>query len=147
MVVLTGEYCEQPNARLDAFTNPGRERLAGQAGFTLLEVLVALAILAIVMIALVRVGGESAQLIDRIEGDYYADIIAQDLINRVALEAPIRETGQRTQTQRIANTDWQITRTVSRHEQGQLLLVRFRVQAAPPQHGQAVRQTLIAIAP
>jgi len=109
-------------------------------GFTLLEVLVALAVLAIVMITLVRVGGQSAQLLDQIEGDYYADIIAQDLINRAVLERTPVELGRREQTERINHTDWRITRTVEATQEAALLMVTFRVVALDPYHGQAERQ-------
>lgn len=113
------------------------------AGFTLLEVLVALAVLAIVMITLVRVGGQSAQLLDQIEGDYYADIIAQDLVNRAALEQLPDELGRREQTERINHTDWRITRTVEVTSETAVVMVTFRVVALDPHHGQAVRQVWV----
>ena len=56
-----------------------------QRGFTLLEVLVALVILAIALAAVIKVSGQSAQMLDRLRADTAATLIAQDLCTRLQL--------------------------------------------------------------
>lgn len=79
---------------------------ASPAGFSLLEVLVALAILAVAMGALVRTAGMEAASLAQVRERSQAQWIASNLIAEARLQAEVPATGSRDGRLEYARRDW-----------------------------------------
>ena len=106
-------------------------------GFTLLEVLVALVILAIALGAVIKVSGQSAQALQQMRGDTAATVIAQDLCARLQLAGIAPEIGTRNSTVEIEGQSWPVRQTVTAGQLSGVLQVNYFVKTPPPFEGQA----------
>ncbi|MDY0146887.1 MAG: type II secretion system minor pseudopilin GspI, partial [Halothiobacillus sp.] len=84
-----------------------------EQGFTLLEVLIALVVLAIALAAVIKVSGQSAAMLDRLRADTAATVIADDLCARLQLSAQAPELGTRQSDVMINGQPWRVRQTVS----------------------------------
>lgn len=75
-------------------------------GFTLLEVLVALAILAISMGAVIKVAGQGASNIGQLRDQTLASWVAMNEINAILLARDWPEPGSNRGTAEMANREW-----------------------------------------
>jgi general secretion pathway protein I len=106
-------------------------------GFTLLEVLVALVILAIALGAVIKVSGQSAQALQQMRGDTAATVIAQDLCARLQLSGLAPEIGTQNNLVVIEGQSWLVRQTVSAGQLPGVLKVSYFVKTPPPYTGQA----------
>jgi general secretion pathway protein I len=109
----------------------------GQVGFTLLEVLIALVILAIALGAVIKVSGQSGEILQRLRADTAATVIAEDLCARLRLAADVPPLGTQNSEVRIAGKTWQVTQTVSAGMIPGVLRVQYRVATPAPYAGQS----------
>lgn len=102
-------------------------RHAEHRGFTLLEVLVALLLLALAMVALVRGAGQEAQALVLQREATLAQWIAADLIAETRLSRNLPSSGQRQGQKRYAGRDWRWQLDVEATDDPQLLRLEVRV--------------------
>ncbi len=89
-----------------------------RGGFSLLEVLVALAVLALVMAALVRTAGQEARALAQAREHSLAQWLAADLIAEARLEPALPASGLRQGRTRLDGRDWRWTMTIGTTEAG-----------------------------
>jgi general secretion pathway protein I len=75
-------------------------------GFTLLEVLVALAVLAVALGAIIKAASESAHNVGYLKNKTLASWVAQNQINEILLAKQWPETGTRQGTAKMAGQEW-----------------------------------------
>jgi general secretion pathway protein I len=90
-----------------------RARRYGSSGFTLLEVLVALAIVALGLMAVFGQVSQSVTVAIRLRDKTFADWIAMDQITQLRLGGDFPAVGTRTEDVDMANTKWRCTVKVS----------------------------------
>lgn len=106
-------------------------------GFTLIEVLIALVVLALALGAVIKVAGQSGDVLGQLRGDTAAAVVAEDLCSRLRLAQEIPDRGTRTSKVRIDGHDWQVTREVVAGAFPDVLEVTFRVRAPSSVDGRA----------
>lgn len=99
------------------------KRWMRQNGFTLLEVLVALAILAIAMAALVRGAGQNASNQSYLEERMFAHWVAMNRLAEVRLKKTPVATGSSNGTTFLGGRDWHWTMGVKKTMDGDVLRV------------------------
>jgi len=114
-------------------------------GFTLIEVLVALVVLALALGAVIKVAGQSASVLNQLQGDTAAAVVAEDLCSRLRLADQRPDMGTRTSKVRIGDQDWQVTREVVAGGFPDVLQVTFRVRAPEPVDGRAQITTYLYV--
>lgn len=104
--------------------------MSNARGFTLVEVLVALSVLSIAVVALMRVQGESAAAASAARARLLAQIVAENqLVEAVAaLETPI--VGVTTGQVRLAGQDWTWTQEVAKTGDRDITRVDISVRGA-----------------
>jgi general secretion pathway protein I len=75
-------------------------------GFTLLEVLVAIAFLAIAFSAVSRIYGDNINTVVHLKQKTLAHWVAQNIAQEVALDRSLSAAGARSGTVQMANTNW-----------------------------------------
>jgi general secretion pathway protein I len=96
-------------------------------GFTLLEVLVALLLLALAMVALVRSAGQEAQALVQQREATLAQWIAANVIADTRLRRDLPASGQRQGEQRYAGRDWRWQLDVLATDDPEVLRLDVRV--------------------
>jgi general secretion pathway protein I len=110
---------------------------ARSEGFTLLEVLVALVILAIALGAVIKVSGQSAQALLQMRADTAATLMAEDLCARLQLAALAPDIGTQSRTVEIEGQRWPVQQTVEAGQIPGVLKVTYFVKTPAPFAGQA----------
>ena len=108
-----------------------------QHGFTLLEVLIALVVLALALGAVIRVSGQSAALLDRLRADTAATVTADDLCTRLVLAATTPTLGTSTQQLDIDGQAWTVKQKVDAAAVAGVFAVTYFVETPAPFTGQA----------
>ena len=75
-------------------------------GFTLLEVLVALAVVAIALAALARVGAQAMDTQSQLEARTFALWVADNLVNELRLEPPASSSLRRSGSSAMGRREW-----------------------------------------
>jgi general secretion pathway protein I len=99
-------------------------------GFTLIEVMVALAVLGLAVLALIRLGAANARTASAVEDALLADIVAENAVVD-ALTAPQPPAFGTTSGPVVnAGRNWIVERTVSRTDDAGLIRISVDVRAA-----------------
>ncbi|HHO70261.1 MAG TPA: type II secretion system protein GspI [Halothiobacillus sp.] len=112
--------------------------LPRQCGFTLLEVLVALTILAIAMAAVIKAAGDGARIAEHLEGNTMAHLIAVDEMNRLRLSGDWPDIGITRGTFEIEDGRWHWVRTVESTELADFRHVQIEIIEDTPRGGRAI---------
>lgn len=89
------------------------ERRRHAAGFTLLEVLVALVVLALALVALTRTAANETQTYDAVRERAVAGWVAANALTEARLEPGLPAVGRRSGTTQMASRAWRYTLDVS----------------------------------
>ena len=117
---------------------------ANDAGFTLIEVMVALAIFAVAASMLMLSGGNSIKQTGYLQEKVLATQVADQYLNRLYTEQRWPEKGIRGRVQRYAGYDWYIRESIhDTHIAGfRRVIADVFVGAAPPEDGDRYLATL-----
>jgi len=88
-------------------------KILSQRGFTLIEVLVALAVVAIALAASVRAAGDQANAQSILRQGTYARWVAANVVAETRVNEPWPQLGSREGQMRMASRDWRWRLTVS----------------------------------
>lgn len=111
--------------------------MKGSRGFTLLEVLVALAIFAVVAAAVLSAAGSSVRNAGRLEEKTLAGWIADNRLSELQLALPSPAPGRNSQELHYANRDWQVQEEIVTTSEPDML--RVTVWVAPRERGSSTR--------
>ena len=106
-----------------------RSRHAGVAGVTRIEVLVALAVIAVALLALTRTAGLQVQAFDGLRERTLAGWVAANVLAETRLAPVAPSTGRSDGTERLGNRDWRWTREVQPTPEPTIRRVDIRVFA------------------
>lgn len=101
-------------------------------GFTLLEVLIALAVFGLAAMALLNLMGENTRSAARVEARTWGGVVADNLAVEATL-APVLAEGAANGAVRLAGRDWRWIRTVAATEVGGIQRVEIRVSGGEGQ--------------
>ncbi|WP_374764934.1 type II secretion system minor pseudopilin GspI [Yunchengibacter salinarum] len=119
-------------------------RPRSRPGFTLIEVLVALAVFAIGALALVRAGTENVRVADGLNSRALADMVAENRLVTVMMRGNAPDTGTRTGETRMAGRAFQWRQQVRAGNNG---LLSVRITVHPPDGGQELARLETVRAP
>lgn len=111
------------------------------AGFTLIEVLVALAIFSLAALALLRLQGAALGTTARLDERTMADIVAQNMAVELMIAAQPPAYGATAGTTANAGRSWRWTQTVARSPDPRLQRIEIRVGG--PDGGTAATRTVV----
>jgi general secretion pathway protein I len=103
-------------------------RRRGEAGFTLIEMLVALAIFSLAALALLRLGGATAANSARLTDQALAQVVARNLSVEVLTDPAPPAFGTQTGVLTNAGRQWRWVRVVERSPEPRIQLITIRVQ-------------------
>lgn len=109
-----------------------------RGGFTLVEMLVALAVFSLAAMALLNLSGENTRSAARVEERTLGGVVAENVAVEAAT-APRLAEGETSGQVRLAGRDWRWTRVVSATEDADIQRIDVRVAA---REGQAADRTL-----
>jgi general secretion pathway protein I len=97
-------------------------------GFTLIEVMVAMAVLGLAVLALIRLGAANAMTAGRVEDVLLADIVAENAIVDALTQPEPPPLGETSGTVVNAGVNWTVTRQVARTENARLIRISVAVR-------------------
>jgi len=106
----------------------------GQDGFTLIEMIVALAVLSLGLVALLNVTGENVRAASRIRENVMGQILAENHLVEAMLATEALETGRKSGEEDMAGRHWLWERTVS--PTGNAAMLRIEVSVRPGDAGE-----------
>lgn len=110
-------------------------RSRAEAGFTLLEILVALAVFSLAALALLKLSGQNAQSAELAASRTYADVVAHNLAVEARV-APV-QLGEQAGDQEVAGRRWRWRRSVLATADPQILRVEIEVRPEQEEQVQA----------
>lgn len=113
------------------YPHASRVTMHATRAFTLLEVLVALAVLALALGALVRAGGEQARSMDHLRTKSFAEWVAADQLARSRLADPWPETGTQHGIARMGRRQWHWRQSVTRTQDEDIRRIEVAVRLEP----------------
>lgn len=99
-------------------------------GFTLLEVLIAVAVLALALIALTRTAANQADTFAQLREHTFAQWLAQNVIAETRLAHPFPDTGRSDGSRRLGGRDWRWELTVQPTEVPTVRRLEVRIYLA-----------------
>ena len=106
--------------------------MARRAGFTLVELLVALAVFSLAALALLNLSAENTRSAARVETRTLGGVVAENLAVEAMIGASVSEGSASGQTA-LAGRTWRWTRTVTATDDPDLLRIDIRVRDADSQ--------------
>jgi general secretion pathway protein I len=106
-----------------------RPRPRSQTGFTLLEVLIALAVLAIALSALIQTAAANANNAARLRDRTFAQWVAQNKLTEIRLQKAQPSTGTQRGSALLAQREWFWQTTIETTPDEDVLLIRVAVSA------------------
>ena len=100
------------------------------SGFSLLEVMIALAVVAIAVLALARVSGDAPAHLAHLREHSIAQWVADNAVASMRLQTALPETGERSGRERMGGVDWRWRAAVSATAQPRLRRVEVTVYRA-----------------
>ena len=116
--------------RRPAAARSARRRLCGRAGFTLVEVLVALAVVAVALGAMVRLMGDTARTAERLERRTLGHWVAMNEVALLEATNAWLEPGVSTGSAELGNRRWRWRRTVLETPEPRVRRVEVEVSGA-----------------
>ena len=104
-----------------------KSRSAAEAGFTLIEMLVALAIFSLAALALLRLGGATATNSARLTEQALAQVVARNLAVEALTDPVPPAFGTQTGVTANANRQWRWSRVTARSPEARIQLITIRV--------------------
>lgn len=101
-----------------------------ETGFSLVEVLVALAVLGLALLALLRLNAANAGTAVALERATFGDIVAENALVEALVGKTPPAYGAKMSEARNGSESWQVTRIASRSEQPGIMLIRIDVRDA-----------------
>lgn len=101
-----------------------------ERGFSLIEMLVALSVFALAVLALLHLSGQNARSALLVEEQLFAGIVADTQAAEALLASPARLAAGATGTERAGGRDWQWTRRAAPAPGGALWRVDIEVRAS-----------------
>ena len=108
-------------------------------GFTLLEVLVALAVLAISAAALIKQTGIGLQNAQRLEEKRHASALAEVAVNRILLAPELPPLGRSSDTEEYDGRSWQIEVEAAATARPDMHRIEVTVRPAESEEGAGIR--------
>jgi general secretion pathway protein I len=99
-----------------------------EAGFTLIEVMVAMAVLGLAVLALIRLGAANASTAARVEDVLLADIVAENAVVDALTQPEAPAFGETSGTVVNAGLNWTVTRQVARTENPHMMRISVSVR-------------------
>jgi general secretion pathway protein I len=121
-----------------AHGNASRCNTARDAGFTLVEVLIALAVIALALLALTRAAGIQVRAFDALRERTLAGWVAADVLADVRLAGTFPPTGRSDGRMRLAGRDWRWQREVQATPNAEIRRIDIRVFRAAAQDPSAI---------
>jgi len=115
-------------------------------GFTLLEVLVAIAVIALALTALVRASGQQAEALERERELTLATWVAQDALAELRLKESFPAIGRRTGRAAQGGDDWRWELAISATEQPAVRRIELAVYRAEAKSDEQPTVTMNAFA-
>ena len=103
---------------------------APSGAFSLLEVMIALAVVAIAVLALARVSGDAPAHLAHMRERSIAQWVAENAVAGMRLESDLPDTGERAGRERMGGIDWRWRAAVDATAQPRLRRVEVRVYRA-----------------
>lgn len=102
----------------------------GESGFTLIEMLVALAVMSLGLVALLNVTGENVRAAGQIRESVVGEILAENHLVEAMLAGEDLEMGSKTGEDDMASRHWLWERTVSPTSNANMLRIEVSVRPA-----------------
>ena len=116
-------------------------RADGSRGFTLIEVMVALAVFSLAVLALIRLEGATARGASILDDTLVANLVARNVAIDAVTEGKVPTSGRTSGVEVNAGRPWQWTRIVA--PTGDARIVRIDVAVSPPGGSAIGRATMV----
>lgn len=114
------------------------DRRPREAGFTLIEMIVALAVLSLGLVALLNVTGENVRAASRIRENLVGEILAENHLVEAMLATDDLDMGRKTGEEDMAGRHWLWERTIA--PTGNAAMLRVEVSVRPADEGEDGRK-------
>jgi len=118
------------------------DAVPGRAGFTLVEILVALAVFSLAALALLNLAGENTRSAARVEERTLGGVVAENIAVEASITRALAD-GQTAGTTHLAGRDWHWTRTVASTDDPGIQRIDIRITGGPDSDGGQVADRVL----